>query len=552
MPVLEQSAFNTTPKWATRWCTATFTTPTKPGSLIVITCAAAGTLPSRLWLSAAGFTEVSDLGLRDIQMSVWYRQNAPSMTSATVFALDDNKSLQVRMLEYSGVALSNALDRVRVATGESDDPRTGTSQTTSQPDELVLAFLTNQYAPTTQSGFTGNLTKLYETVSPQNWWGGSNEDWERSRLSVHQAIATSTGTFSLSAHLSTDRRWLATLVTFRGASTGPARFTSQQQTTPMLTTGGTGSLTVFGPLSSVLSAADSPMLRTAGSGWIGPSNYQYRLGGPSGLLIGSGTNFHVQSTDGLGGWTARTSDDDLPRSDGALRGIDLQSARQVQFKVNVGRGRDDVERHVDELLRALVPRRDADWELIWRHPTQPLKMMRVRPIDLPRQRNNGQIHYAAQTFTLRAADPRHYSAVEHVVEVPISSGTGDPEAVEVTNLGSVAAYPLIEIFGPTSGPPVSRVTVTNQSALVAFDVKLTLQAGSVLTGDMDALVTGAPRSIVTLDGQSKYGAWQLPRDPFRIDADPAGHGGFNMIYARTVPDGAPVRVRLTYRDTWSG
>jgi hypothetical protein len=68
---------------------------------------------------------------------------------------------------------------------------------------------------------------------------------------------------------------------------------------------------------------------------------------------------------------------------------------------------------------------------------------------------------------------------------------------------------------------------------------------------MDGRITGAPRSPITLDGQSKYGSWQLPRDPFRIDPDPSGQGGFNNLYLRTTPAGAPVTATLEYRDTWA-
>lgn len=549
-PVLEQSTYNAVAKYQSRTCTATFTTPTKPGSLVIVVCAAAGTLPSNL-TDPAGFTLLGSRGLRDMQMSVWYRQASSSVTSVSVTALDDNKSLQIRALEYSGMAQANALDKLAVQSSESAVVFTGSTGTTSQADELVLGFVANQYASTAQYGFGGNLTRLYETTSPQNWRDGSNEDWERSRLTVHQAIATSTGNYSLATLLSSSRRWMTLLVSFRGGSSGPARFTSTTAA-PVLNAGGTGSLTVFGKLTS--SGPDlPPVLATSGGpAHIGPFNYQYRLGGFGGLLIGSGTQFMVEGTDGLGGWDIRTSDDDLPRSDGSLRGIDLESARQVSFTMNVGMGREEVERNMDILYRALVPQRDGDWELIWRHPTGPLKMMRVRPINLLRQRNNQQISAASQSFVLRASDPRHYSAIVHSVNIPVTPDDGDPVTTEVVNLGNSAAYPVITINGPSSGPPVSRVELVNESGLVTFDVQLTLPTGSVLVGDMDARVTGAPRSIVTLDGQSKYGSWQLPRDPFHINPDPTGFGGFNLLYLRTTPAGAPVSCTIQYRDTWSG
>lgn len=553
-PVLEQTTYNTVAKYQSRTCTATFNQPTKPGSLIVIECSAAGTLPSNVTLNfPTGFSPICNRGMRDVQMNIWYRQSSPSITSVQVQAQDDNKSLQLRALEYSGMAQTGALDKLLVQSAgsfeeETSSPATGSTGTTAQADELVLAFITNQYAPTTQSGFTGNLVKLVENTSPQSYWFAfTNEDWERSRVSIHQAITTGTGSYSLNAHLSSDRRWISCIATFKGASSGPAKFTST--TAPAaLKTSGRASLTVFGPLTS-----RAPALVVGGStARMDLFNYQYRLGGWSGLLIGSGTPFLVEGTDGLDGWQVRTSDDDLPRGDGALRGVDLEQARQVVFHMNVGATRDDVERNMEILYRALVPQRDADFDLLWRHPTHPQKLMRVRPIDLVRTRSSAQISYSSQSFALRAADPRQYSAVLHTVQVPVSPTASTPLMTNVVNLGNSPAYPVITITGPSSGPPVSRVTLVNASGLVSFDVQLTLLKGSVLTGDMDARITGAPRSPVTLDGQSKYGSWQLPRDPFRIDPDPSGQAGFNQLYLRTIPVGAPVTCVLTYRDTWSG
>lgn len=551
-PVMEQTTYATVAKYQSRTCTATFNRPTKPGSLIILVCAAAGTLPSDL-TTPPGFTLIGKTGLRDMQMSVWYRQASPSITSLSVRALDDNKSQQLRAFEYSGMAQSNVLDKVVIRQAEDRDPYTGNTGNIAQADELVLAFVANQYASTAQYGFRGNLARLYESVSPQLWWLGWNQDWERSRLSIHQAISTQVGSYSLDADLSTSRRWMTIIATFRGGSTGPARFTSTQQDKPALTTSGTGNLTVFGPLQHKLSS-NAPMLKTdTQMARMGPFNYQYRLGGFKGLLIGSGTQFHVEGTEGLGGWTVRTSDDDRPRGDGALRGIDLESARQVVFNMNVGKGRDEVERNMAALLRTLVPQRDTDWELIWRHPTEPMKMMRVRPTDLVRARNRTQLNMAKQAFALRAADPRHYAAIPTKVKIPVTPTLGgDPQRAKVVNIGNAPAYPIITVKGPEYGEPVSRIQLVNETALVTWEVELTLLKGSILVGDMDARITGVPRSIITLDGQTKYGSWQLPRDPFRIDPDPTGFGGYNNIYLRTVPAGAPVECTLEYRDTWAG
>lgn len=546
-PTLEQSAYNTVAKEQSRTCTATFTKATTPGNLIVVMVAAAGTLPSNL-RGPAGFTLVANRGLRDIQLAVWYRQASPSITSVSVTALDDDKSLQVRALELSGMAQANVLDRLAVNTGESQLVLTGSTGTTSQAEELVLGVVVNQYASTSQFGFGGGLSRLYETTSPQTWSRGSNVDWERSRMSVHAGTTKNTGSFSMLALLSATRRWLTVLMTFRSGATGPARFTSTQQG-PMLSLGGYGSLTVFGPLRSV-EQNDRPMFSHTGvNARIGPYNYQYRLGGWDGLLIGDDTPYRVENHDGLEGWIIRTSDDELPRGDGALRGVDLMAARQILFELKVGGTQDEVEEAMDTLYRALVPQRDSDWELIWRHPGRPLRMLRCRPVNLTRNLSWRETLVNHQKFSLLATDPRHYSAAPRTVHIPNTpaGGISAPTPTSAINAGNGNAYPTITIAGPPDGsPPVTRVELVNNTFDVTFVVEALLPPNSTLVGDMEARAIGAPRSVVTIDGQSKYGAWQHPRQTFVLGP------GENLLHLITEPAGAPVSCQLDYRDTWSG
>jgi hypothetical protein len=295
-------------------------------------------------------------------------------------------------------------------------------------------------------------------------------------------------------------------------------------------------------------------LGSGGIARISPFYYQYRLGGWNGLVIGSGTPYRVEGTDGLSGWNIRTSDSPIPRGDGSLRGVDLENARRFVLTINVGTNAEEIEILLDRLYRALVPQRTDDWELIWRHPTQIPRMMRVRPTDLPRVRNSfTNRSYSRQTIELIAADPKHYSANPVHVDIPNTPASAiSPTTVNVTNLGNVDAYPLITITGPTSGPPVTSVSITNQSTLSNFTVDLNLLAGSTLLADMEARVTGARRSIITLDGETRYGSWQLPREPFPISPDPSGQNGYNVLYMETVPRGAPITCSLDYRHTWSG
>lgn len=544
-PLLEQSSVGIIAKYQSRTVTTTLTQPSKPGSLLIAIVSAAGTLPSNL-TDPVGFTRVPGtfVGLRDIQMGIWYRQNAPATSSISTTALDDNKSMALRLIEYSGMAQAGVLDKVSIRTGEGNAPNTGNPVTPAQADSLVVAVTVNQYGATQQFGFAGNLVKLFENVTPQYWgFFGFNQDWERCRITVHHAIASSIASYSLAAFLSGVQRWLSVILTFKGGSSGPVKFTALNSG-PVLTTGGTGSLTVFGKFSALNAV---PMLITGGAGGrMGPFNYQYRIGGFSGLLIGADTAYRIESISGLEGWEMRTSDDDLPRGDGALRGVDLQSSRTVLFKLNMHGTHADIEEHLRVLYAALRPQRDTDFELIWRHADQPLKMMRVRPVSLVREVSQQQMILQDQSFAVLAADPRHYSAFVRSVRVPVATDRNTAVPLTVINFGNASAYPVIRIAGPSSGPEVTRVELINDTTDLSFAVSAVLPKGSSLVGDMDARATGAGRSFVTIDGQSKYGAWQHPRTTWSLGP------GANALYVLTTPPGAPVVATLEYRDTWAG
>lgn len=547
-PTLRQTAGNSCGSGQSRSVTVTLTQPTIEKNLIVIF--AVSTHGDANMTAPAGYTLIRDKSQGDLRCAMWYRESAPATSSVTITTNRD-RSVQVRVMEYAGASQSGSLDQITVITSQDNRPRTGITGTIAQADSIVVAGIANHYASTVQSGFSGALTRLIETVSPQQWgFGRSDSDDLRSRLTVHHCITNSVAQFFLECLLSSTRHWIAILVVFKGGSLGPARMSSTvTATTNELTTAGSGSLTAFGPLASVnlSTTGASPMLVTDGvQARIGPFNYQYRLGGWTGLLIGASTDYRVDETDGLEGWELRTSDDDLPRGDGSLRGVDLQAARQVLFKLGAEGTEEQIEQAMDILFRALVPQRDSDWELIWRHPGRPLRMMRARPINLQRELTPQQAVNPDQEFVVRAADPRHYSAFVRQATIPNTIGSATPIPTGVLNEGNGFAYPTIRIAGPTSGPPVTRVQLTNSSNDVAFVVEAVLPTGSTLQGDMEARATGAPRSVVTIDDQSKYGAWQHPRDTWRLDP------GNNAVFLQTVPAGAPVTCVLTYRDTWSG
>lgn len=551
-PRLRQTAGNAIASGQSSSCTATLDQNTIQGNLVIVVAAATHHPGYYPLYGPSGFTLARVRTEDELSVAVWYRADCPPISKVTVISSGD-KSLQVRVLEYEGLAQDNVLDKVSID-GDNDEtgsgsrfPDSGASGTTSQADELVLGVIANRYV-TSQSGFSGGMSKLSETTSPDRWgWFFYESERWRTRLTVHETVASSTGSFRIKGQLSRGRDWVAIVLTFRGGTTGPARMSSLNGG-PALTTRGRGDLTVFGPL---VATQNNLVLTTGGSGRIGPFEWQFRLGGWTGLLIGHGTDYEVVSISGLGGAEVRTSDTDFSRGDGAFRGADFQTARQVLFTVNFFDDPATMEQRMAALMAALVPQRDTDWDLLFRLPGQPLQILRCRPIQLVREMDQIQSLYNTQSFALRAADPRLYSAREQIIDIPVSPAGSIVNLVSAVNVGNARAYPVIRIANRGT-VDISKVELVNVTADIAFDIVATIPPGSQLVGDMPARVTAAPRSVVQVDGQSRYGSWQPPREPFYLAPDPDTRDGVNALYLRTTPAGADVKATIEYRDTWAG
>lgn len=555
MPILEQSAANTVRKLGAGdtgsvYLTTTFGDPTVKGRLVIAVAFATGGLATGFYMRDSRFSPLlAPTFLRDTSLAAWYIQNAPSITNVSI-SMDSYRGVDLRLFEVSGVAQAASLDKFVWGSGENDSPYSGQTGTLAQSGEYVFACIGSQYASTSQSGFAGGLTRLYEDTVPDS----RNEDWERGRVTFHQGIATSTSAQRLTAKLSSTRRWIGFLATFKSGISGPVKLTSTNQNA--ITAGGHASLTVFGRLKltdpanqNAFAGVDTTRAR------IGPFNYQYRLNGWGGTLIGASTSYPVESVDGLEGMTVRHTDVDQPREAGSIRGIDFQNSREVVFKLRASAESDRtaVEALLNTLYTSLTPQQFDDSELVFRHPGRPLRSLYCRPLEVNRHMDLIQALAGEQAFTLRAADPRLYSAVIRTITVPVSPD--DSEVVNIVganNDGNARSYPTIRITGPSSGADVTRVTLFNATSDVAFDVATTLQKGSELIGDMRSRVVGSRNAVVTLNGTSKYAAWQAPREPFYVAPDPEAGGGINLLYLRTVPTGAPVTCTIQYRDCWSG
>ena len=549
MPIVRRQAAVRTVAYSNT-AKATFQNTVTPGNFVVVVATAKG--GDAEFAGPASFSLAGQVkgggGVTGIRTAVWYLPNVAVGNTVTVSTKTATPALTVRALEYSGVAQSNVLDRPKFFGSEDndreDDVDSGATGVTGQADELCIAVVANRHASTTQGGFSGGFSKLFDDTSPSSYFFGAFgvNDSDRHRQTAHERITTVAGTQRIRCELSSGRDHTACVVTFRGGSTGAAMLAASGA---VFTLAGAGRLDAFGPL-----AAAGAAFSIAGEANMDVFDYQYRL---NGLLVGDGTVYDVVSHDGLEGWEVRTSDTEQPRGDGDLRGIDLQTARQVVLEIEVGPdgpvitggSQAQVETRLETLLAALVPRRDTDWELIWRHPGRPVRRISCRPISMPRKADWAGTLLAKVPVALRAADPRHYGRARRRLVVPASPAVGAPTQVIAANEGDVDAYPTVSFVGAVT--EVTGVALANVSANVELDVRTVLGAGQTLVADMQGRVSGAPRSVITLDGVSRYGAWQLPREPLPIVP------GNNLLELHTTPPGVTgVVCVVEWSDTWAG
>lgn len=283
-----------------------------------------------------------------------------------------------------------------------------------------------------------------------------------------------------------------------------------------------------------------------------------------GLVFGEGCDLMVNRAEGFEGFEVRTSDSDQPRNDGGLRGLDYVAPRTLAFELSAWEPDGDGTAYEGlwSLVRgAFKPSRDTDYDLLFKRPGAPERLIRCRPISLVRVEEWRRFNrYGYPPVVLRAVDPRIYSAELHMANVPvfasIQGGTelpvtefpvdftgGSQTELGVQNDGTADAYPLIRFYGPATGT-CTGVTLTNSTTGQVFQVSTTITSGQILTADMEAAVTGANGLVISLGGSSRYGSWALPREPFALAP------GSNTLRFQVTGTSTDVACNVAWRSTW--
>lgn len=288
--------------------------------------------------------------------------------------------------------------------------------------------------------------------------------------------------------------------------------------------------------------------------------YSYR-----GLTFGTGCELAVNRAEGFEGFEVRSSDSDQPRGDGAIRGLDYVAPRTIAFDLVAWEPDGDgttYEALWGAVRAAFRPSRGTDYALAFKRPGSAERVIQCRPISLVRQEGWETFgRYGYPPVVLRAVDPRVYSAEVHSGNVPVYAATGGgidfpiefpTEFVGVSgsqiefvaeNAGTADAFPLIRFYGSATGS-ITEVTLTNTTTDQALTITTPVGAGQILTADMQAAVTGSDSLVISLDGASRYGSWQLPREAFALAP------GSNTLRYEIAGTATGSVCNLRWQDTW--
>lgn len=295
---------------------------------------------------------------------------------------------------------------------------------------------------------------------------------------------------------------------------------------------------------------------------LDPHQYEYRS-----RTFGNGTDVLVERfPEGLRGGDYRMADRELPRGHGAIPGLHTAPARDVvltlvstidKFHADTAALMDTM----DDLAAVFAVSSDpgVDRKFRFNLPSWGERFLYARPAghSTPDVRGNLLRFRGALT----CADPRIYGPDEHVATIPIytpTTGGGDypgdyPKDLTasgtlervVTNAGRGHANPTFSLAkAPGSIGQASSVTLTNRTTGDVLEVVTPIGPGQTLTWRGRAFVTATGEQVLTLDGASRYGDWQHPREPFRLAP------GDNVIRMEVGGDTDGVKGWLTYRDTW--
>jgi hypothetical protein len=190
--------------------TATWPQSTLPGTLLVAVISSdVDTGGSNGWNAPAGWVQAGTQVWTNIVTTIYYMPNNPGgRTSETFTETAGFHDQTLNLLEYSGVALSNPLDKTAADANGTNNGSidTGFTAITAQPKEVVVTALAT-YSPTSFS-------------NPSNGFVEVSDHFIGNHLTtaVHELIPNFAGSYGHSASVGGGQQWVGLVATFRSAN----------------------------------------------------------------------------------------------------------------------------------------------------------------------------------------------------------------------------------------------------------------------------------------------------------------------------------------------
>jgi hypothetical protein len=278
----------------------------------------------------------------------------------------------------------------------------------------------------------------------------------------------------------------------------------------------------------------------------------------NGYLLGKPGPWGIVSEEGLEDLEVRDGDKLIPRDDGSTPGLHLADSRHIILRLVTTGDRETITANVAELEAATGRMRDGEAQYVFKNPHTDERFVRARPIRRSRPRTQESEHGPVFVdLALKVADPRIYSSELHqelvhefgvsgggfdfpIVEFPINMSDSTQQTTVAVNEGPEDAYPRIVV--QVNAGTMTSVTVSNLTNGDTVTVTTSVVAGQQLIMDFDSLIRATGGPVISIDGSSRYGAWVLPRDPFRLSS------GSNILILETT--GGTSVATISWRDTY--
>jgi hypothetical protein len=233
------------------------------------------------------------------------------------------------------------------------------------------------------------------------------------------------------------------------------------------------------------------------------ADHQYEY---NGLLVGSGTNFWVESWDGLFDATNINISDLTPIDrDGVIPGLDTMGKRVITGKLHLLNydGQSSVYDDIEAFGTAFMPRRSTELPLVYQLPGGRLRYVncRVRKRSMPKDADlfhgHGNIN-----LQLEASDPRHYELDASDNDTTLAAGEA-AGSILIDNEGNYFVEPVITISNTQLTNPI--ITMVSQDPIDPYmdTTGFAIRLNCTIT-PTDVLVIDVKNKIITLNGEDAY------------------------------------------------